>query len=251
MRKQTKFIILIVEGITDQDVYELILTPFLEEKSIYKELRCKCTQGDFFSKKNIEIHNLKNHIRNEVKHYLDTQYLSVNDIEAVIQICDIDGIYIPKTRFKDNKDNDYSYGYNDEGELIRYYDREAIDYLYNIYQKKKQLLEQATRYNHIKINKKEIPYRLFYQSIFLENLIEERFIDSSNKSLKNKIIDDFISHLDNMNNEDIIEFSTRFFKNKLIEQNMSYLQSWTSLNDKNCLSVSNLYFFIEKLIDIV
>lgn len=248
MGKQTKFIILIVEGSTDQDVYEMMLTSILEGAKTSKQIRCRCTEGDLFSRRNVEIHNLKNHIRDEAKNYLDRQHLNISDIEAVIQICDIDGIFFSKEQFVDNNGCDDSYGYCD-GKLVRYYDPHNIDQLYEIYQKKKQMLDAAKCYTSIKINKKEIPYRLFYQSLFLENLIDSQFINSNDKNRKNEIVDEFLDKLSEMEEEELAHYSTVFFDQKQLKDCDNYADSWYLLNNKNCLSVSNLSFLIHEIID--
>lgn len=246
MGKQTKFIILIVEGTTDQDVYEMMLTPILETVKRPEQIRCRCTKGDLFSRNNVKVYNLKNHIRDEVKKYLDIQHLNVSDIEAVIQICDIDGVCLAKDQFLDNKDCEDSYGYR-RGRLVRYYNQQSINQLYDIYQKKKQMLNAAKSYRDIIINKKKIPYRLFYQSLFLENLIDSQFINSNDRDRKDEIVDDFLDQLSEMKMTELAAFSTDFFGKKLLEGCDNYADSWQQLSAENCLSVSNLSFFIDEI----
>lgn len=90
MGKKTKFIIFVVEGITDEKSLALLLNRILKDHHI----RFRIVNGDMTSDLVINTSNIKKKITAEVNNVIRKYHLLPSDVLKIVQLVDTDGAYI-------------------------------------------------------------------------------------------------------------------------------------------------------------
>ena len=92
MRNTRKTVLFIVEGPSDKTALEKIF------KTIYKQsknIAFKFTNGDISSDPTVTVSNVEDRINQIIRNFLDDKKLKRSDIFQVVQIFDMDGVFIP------------------------------------------------------------------------------------------------------------------------------------------------------------
>lgn len=175
MIKGKKMVLFIVEGSSDQAALEGIL------KKIYKrqkDIGFKVTDGDITSNPTVTIQNVEKRIWENVKSFFDEKKLNKSDIIQLVQIFDMDGIYVPDNAIISGSTYAFRYSTTDisctnpQRAIERnYIKREIMDYL--------RTLTEINRY----------PYEMYYMSCNLDHALYNEI--NLDKELKQKFADEF------------------------------------------------------------
>ena len=167
MRK--KALILIVEGETDEAVFEPMLKKFLSPDLV----RVQVTYGDVFTKKENYKKSPKTIVGEIVSTFKKRYGYKPTDIIGIIQITDIDGSYLSENNFKIDADSPEFV----KNKSIHFYDMESKNIICQSEVKRSDLLKtwslKHKRMEQLKSITKiaEFPYRLYYMHFDLDCVI--------------------------------------------------------------------------------
>lgn len=216
---QNKFILLIVEGKSDDTFYGEMLARYNEDLNINlnSNIRIKVTHGDVLTKKSHK--SSKELVTDIFKKYKKDNSLETIDFIKLIQICDIDGSYFSDNMFQINNTRNYisgkTYDYSQEQKKIYVKSQNKYDTLRRQWNLKKQRQNELRNTAEIE----GVPYQIFYVSLFLEHFLTNKIIVDPEE--KDDCID---TYLDNK--------SLKQFRELLNTRSLSddYVESWEKLD---------------------
>lgn len=151
-------ILFIVEGITDQDSLELLLTQLIESNS---QVIFEVVGGDITSDYDINVSNIKKKLTEVVKDGRKRKF-KASDYKEVIHLVDMDGTFIPEDNIYQDETAS-GFVYKDQGIYTNNKDRAMARN-----HKKKGILNLLISTSKVFGS---IPYRVFYFSCNLEHVL--------------------------------------------------------------------------------
>lgn len=235
---EKKYVLFIVEGKSDRTFYGEYFNDLISKNNL--DLDIKVTGGDILPKKVDDPVNL---IKDAFYEELGKTKLKETDFVKIIQICDTDGSYFSEEQFvvDDRKEYyDKSYLYSPYGKPNIYVrDQASKEYLINKWKTKYQNQTILSKQESIKMDGgTNIPYRLFYVSLFLEHLLKnDPLIDPHDKR---DCVEDYLEYND-------IDSFIELLKSKKNSDNFG--ASWEIIEQKkgDYTPSSNLNILVDKL----
>ena len=146
------------------------------------------------------------------------------DISEIIQIVDLDGVYIPDSAVIENSDSE-KFIYNDDGIVCN-----SIEHAIYRNRRKRDVMNKLLSISSIKIKSKTIKYSLYFFSSNLDHFIH----NNANLPLVDKT-----RKADEFSRKCSIEGLDYFFKkicdDKDALQNMTYKESWDYITNRESI----------------
>ncbi len=225
-----KVVLFIVEGLSDQNALDPIISEIVNENTI----RFEVTHGDITSNytRNTAL-TIVEEIMSIVNKFLTKRSFHVDDLLEVILLTDTDGTFIKTNNVKQHTNKHVHY--NDTEILTR---NVSEIQMRNII--KSQILEKISNMSEIEIRNKSVPFTTFYMSCNLDHVL----FDDRNMS-KNKL-DKALKFADSYEGREA-EFID-FIKQFMINIDDNYNESWESIKETNnsLLRYSNLWLYLKK-----
>ena len=224
-------VLFIVEGITEQESLELLLTELIQDNS---QVIFHVVSGDITSDKDVRASNIKGKLTEAIKDGGKRKYRP-SDYREVIHLVDMDGAFISEENiFQD--DTVSGFAYKEEG--IYTSDRDRI---IRRNDKKRMLLNLLITTNKVFGS---VPYRVFYFSCNLEHVLHnERQVDDKFKieraeQFQDRYIDDLEGFVDLLCASD---FTVK----------KEYKKSWDFIKqgDNSIKRFSNFNIFLEEYLN--
>lgn len=190
-----------VEGVTDETAFGLLLSRIIEEKKI---VRFKIIGGDITTRTGTNAQNCIRRVVDQIKDFLESDFYRKSDLLEVIHLVDLDGAFVSKDCIIQN-----------EGELKAgdhvHYTRESIvtDYIESICHRNEQKSEVLKKLCETKELYGKIPYQIYFFSCNLEDVFYNmaNAEDDSKYRLAKQVVDRFIGQpsqfVQFMNSKDI------------------------------------------------
>ena len=231
-----KAIVLIVEGITDEMIFQTFIDQMLEKH----DLTVKIVHGDAFSDYWNSSKAPKLIIGDIMKEVREQTKFQLSDIVFIAQIIDIDGIYIPEEDFAVDSavliDAGKTYVYSLETTQVITKNTQNQTSLKRTWAEKKKKVE--TLKSGFSYSSANIPYMLFYNSLTLEHVTNGKI---SKQEDKNNEAFNFILNL-----EQNIENYLSFFQTK--DESSSFKESWDKLHSEHwSIPKSNIKYLNDKI----
>lgn len=184
MKKSRKVVILIVEGISDRELFY----EYLYERYQPLGIKFKVYNGDIFftTRSNKQIKSRIGDVINEV---IKENKFKYEDILTAIHIMDTDGCFIPETSLIQKPDQDRHTIY--ENDIISVAKFNQLEYLKNRNNCRKRNVNTMCNINNVIANK--VKYHLFYFSRNLEHVL---FNEPNAQENKLKEVELFIKELE-------------------------------------------------------
>ncbi|MGL4847515.1 MAG: hypothetical protein ACRC28_01085 [Clostridium sp.] len=228
---RAKVIIFIVEGITDKEALEGVISELYEEKNIIFEV----IGGDITSEYETKVNNIKSNIGKKIKRVIEKSKIIAKDIDEIIHIVDTDGTYIEEEKVIFG--NEFKY-FEDR---IETKDRDKI---IERNERKSKILNIINSMDNITIDRRKIGYSVYYMSSNLEHVLHNKMnvMKSEKNELARNFEDEYIE-----NPEKFLEFVC----NSKFSVNLKYKDSWKFIKvDTNSLKrYTNFKICMEKLIN--
>ena len=175
-RPKRKIVLLLVEGKSDREALQLAIPEFYDQIDenievffpIIREDE-KETGGDVTSKIGVHPRNLEATIYNLfLRDFFDEEKIMPKDITEIIQIVDVDGVYIPDAAVVE--------GINPTGTNRPYYSEETIicsnvAHITKRNECKRENLDYLSSLTTIKVKQKTVPYSIYYFSSNLDHFL--------------------------------------------------------------------------------
>lgn len=237
--KKKKVILFIVEGITDQIVFQ----EFFDQIVNKNHFVVKVVNGDIFTDKKYESLTPKAIIGLLMKMIRKQTKFTPNDIIFIAQLVDTDGIFIPESHYEVDENKDYkdrTYRYDLEQKKVYVQSSRHLLSLQDNWRKKKKLvlsLVKPITYSSVKI-----PYFIFYNSLNLEHVIVDEIVENKDKQI---VALKFIETLSNN-----VQQFIQFFEDKICAE--TYQDSWNEelLSQNWYESKSNIKFLINQVLSL-
>lgn len=184
-----KVVLFIVEGITDQESLELLLTEFIQDDN---QIIFEVVGGDITSDKDVNSTNIKSKITDIIKDGGKRKFRARDYLE-VIHLVDMDAVFISENNIYQDESLD-KFIYKDDGIYAK-----NIETVIKRNNKKKNLLNLLLSTNKVY---KTVPYRVFYFSCNLEHVlhneveIEDKMKIKYAEDFQDKYIDDLDGFVD-------------------------------------------------------
>ena len=212
-----KVVLFIVEGITDKDSLELLLTELVEKDS---QVIFQVVGGDITSERDVSRSNIKEKITEIIKNGGKRKF-QPSDYREIIHLVDMDGVFISEDKiYKDDKVDRFVY--KDDG--IYTNNVQAVIERNN---KKKNLLNLLISTTKVY---RTVPYRVFYFSCNLEHILhDERQVEDFLKIKYSEAFQD--KYIDNL--DDFVDLIC----NSDFTVKKEYKESWEFIkNDNNSIN---------------
>jgi len=241
-RPKKKVILFIVEGDSDKQALERPIQNLIEGNDQEIEVTFLVADGDITSDSRIT----PNNIEEKINRFYFEPFFSANefyypkDVLEVVQICDLDGTFIPVDYCKAYDSEHYAEnGFIYDPPYIYGESQEAI---INRNHRKAENIRHLITLNSIKVKTKTLPYSVYFFSSNIDHYLHDKL----NLSSRDKIeaADDFADKCD----EDSGWFIRRICQHSQAIKNMSLSESWDYIM-QDCNSVKrhtnfNLYLDI-------
>jgi len=230
-----KVILFIVEGITEEISFALILNKLSTQKNLMGEIiNFNIVNGDVTSNNSKKFQqNIKAEIGKIIKSYLIKNHINKNDIKLIVHLTDMDGAYI-------NAENVIS----DSNNCNIHYDEK------NIYTANPQKIIERNSFKSSNLNELSrtskimgIDYKIYYFSCNLEHVLHG--IQNADESNKSKLANEF----ENKYKDDLKGF-VEFFKSIAEDCEHDYDNTWNFIKE-NCNSLKrhcNFYLYVIPLL---
>lgn len=166
-----KVILFIVEGITDKESLELLLTELIKDNN---QIIFQVAYGDITSNKSVNSSNIKGKITDIIKSGGKRKF-KPSDYREIIHLIDMDGAYISEDNIYVDESLD-NFSYRNEG----IYAKNIEDVIER--NKRKQKLINLLSSTNIVYN--SIPYRVFYFSSNLEHVLHNKIEVEENLKMR-------------------------------------------------------------------
>lgn len=208
-----KVVLFIVEGITDKESLELLLTELIEDDG---QTIFEVVGGDITSDEDINRSNIKKKITDIIKDGGKRKFRP-SDYQEVVHLVDMDAVFISEENIYEDKDLD-RFVYKDDGIYAR-----NIEKVIERNNRKKKLLNLLLSTNKVY---RSVPYRVFYFSCNLEHVLHnEREVE---ENLKIKYAENFQDrYIDNL------EGFVNLICNSSFTVKKDYKESWDFIKQGN------------------
>ncbi|NLB20540.1 MAG: hypothetical protein GX829_06895 [Clostridium sp.] len=180
-----KVVLFIVEGITEQESLELVLTTLIEDNN---EVVFEVVGGDITSRNDVDIANVKNKITEAIKDGGKRKF-KPSDYLEIVHLIDMDGAFITEKNIYLDKSLD-RLSYREDGIYAN-----NIDNVLRRNNKKQKLINTLIKTDKVYGT---VPYRIFYFSCNLEHVLHNiREVENEAKfDFSKKFQDEYIDDLD-------------------------------------------------------
>lgn len=225
---RTKVILFIVEGFSDKEALNGILSELYEDKSIVFSI----VDGDITTQNSTRSENIREKIGDCIKRAIQRDKFLKTDIDLVIHLIDTDGVYIPDNNIIENKDLKVKY-------TETHIETNEVENIKKRNDKKRSILNILSSMSSIYKGKNIIPYRMFYMSCNLEHVLHniQNAVDNEKVNLAERLEDEYID-----NPEEFV----KFMSNSSFTVQGGYKETWEfikkDLNSLNRYSNFHLFF---------
>lgn len=225
-----KIILFIVEGLSDKNALDPILSEIIDESFIHFDV----THGDITSNYTLNTPTtIVSKIETIVNSYLTKRSFHIDDLLEVILLTDTDGTFINANNIEYHDKNNVFY----EDTKILTTNIKGIQ-MRNII--KSQILEKLSNIKNLTIRNEPISFKTFYMSCNLDHVLHNErnmTIDKIDKAYE------FADSFEGRENE-FIDFVKRF----MIRVDDNYKESWENIQKSNnsLLRYSNLWLYLKK-----
>ncbi|SFU82338.1 hypothetical protein SAMN04487886_11922 [Clostridium sp. DSM 8431] len=174
---QDKVIVFIVEGFSDKETLDGILTELFDEKSIVFSI----VDGDITTQNSTKVDNIRSKIGKCIDKAMQKDKFLNTNIDMIVHLIDTDGAYIPDSNIIENKNIDILY--NDST-----IETENVDNIINRNHKKRTIVNILSTMQSINKGRIRIPYYMFYMSCNLEHVLHN--IKNATQEEKNSLAED-------------------------------------------------------------
>ena len=226
-----KVILFIVEGFSDKEALNGILSELYEDKSIVFSI----VDGDITTQNSTRSENIRDKIGECIKKAIQRDKFLKTDIELVIHLIDTDGAYISDDNIIENKDVKLKY-------TETCIETNEVENIKKRNEKKRFILNILSSMSSVYKGKNSIPYYMFYMSCNLEHVLHniQNAIDNEKVNLAERLEDEYIDNPD--------EF-VKFMSNSTFSVQGGYKETWEfikkDLNSLNRYSNFHLFFQID------
>ncbi len=223
-----KEVVFIVEGYSDKEALYGILSELYEEKRFVFSV----VNGDVTSENSTKPNTIRNKIGECIRVAMNKDKFRRENIEMIIHLVDIDGVYIPNDNIVNN--NTVKLVYN-----VDNIETNDVSSIIDRNEKKSRILNCLSTMTTMYKGKNSVPYRMYYMSCNLDHVLynEQNAEDSRKVKLANDFQDKYIDNPD--------EFVT-FMSNSSFTVFGDYNETWNfikqDLNSLNRYSNFHLFF---------
>lgn len=157
-----KIVLVIVEGPSDADSLELYFSKFFDSNTVHM----KIMYGDITSKKGINQSNIKARLGNEIRIYAENNHFKATDVQQIIHLVDMDGVFIDDSFIVEDKTKD-KFVYTLESIEVPN-QQEAIERN----ERKRENLNILSSRTSVMWN--SIPYKIYYMSCNLDHVLHDK-----------------------------------------------------------------------------
>lgn len=172
---RSRVIIFIVEGVTDKDSLEAILSELYEGRNIVFSI----VGGDLTADYASQTINIDRKLVSYIKFAMDRDKFLKSDIDRIVHIVDTDGAYIPHENIISS--NTIKYIYTNTNILSK-----NVEQVISRNERKKQILNKLSSKQNIFTS---IPYNVYYMSCNLEHVLHN--IQNADDIEKKNLAKDF------------------------------------------------------------
>lgn len=225
-----------VEGVTDETAFGLILSRLIEEKKI---VRFKIIGGDITTKSGTNAKNCINRVVEQVKEFLAQDFYQKSDILEIIHLVDLDGAFISEDHV-----------ITDESKLPAgahiYYTLDQIftDHKESICYRNLQKSEVLNKLSEIKEVYGNIPYEIYFFSCNLEHVFydQQNASDLSKYTMAKELVDQYVT--------EPVAF-VKFMNSKNIALEETYTSSWkqVKIKEESLKRHSNFHLYLNRCLN--
>ena len=201
LNQSKKVTLFLVEGVTDETAFGLIMSKIIEEKKV---LRFKIIGGDITTSQGTNAMNCINRVVDQIKDFLAQDMYQKSDLIEIIHLVDLDGAFISKNHVVYDQERlaNGTHIYYTLDDIIT----DHMDGVLNRNHQKAEVLEKL-------ISTKELfgklPYQVYYFSCNLEHVLfcNQNLDDSLKYEYVKGFVDRYVDHPKEfimfMNSEDL------------------------------------------------
>lgn len=232
--KETKKVVLfLVEGVTDETAFGLLLSRIIEEQQIVK---FKIIGGDITSRSGTTAKNCVNRVVDQVKEFLAQDIYQKSDLLEVIHLIDLDGAFVSPDHIVCDPDK------LPHGTHI-YYTSDSIltDHVEQICERNRQKTEVLNKLITLHELYGKIPYQIYFFSCNLEHVFYDcqNAPDPSKYQMAKQLVDRYI--------KDPMEF-IQFMNSEEIKICQEYEESWEYMKkeEESLKRHSNFHLYLNQ-----
>lgn len=182
-----KVIVFIVEGFSDKEALNAILSELYDEKRIVFSI----VDGDITTRNSTKVDNIRSKVGDCINKAIQKDKFYKTDIEMVVHLIDTDGVYIPNKNIINNDTINILYTENN-------IETNNVDSIIKRNEKKRSMLNILSTMTSIYKGKNSIPYKMFYMSCNLEHVIHniQNAIKEEKVNLAEELEDKYIDNPD-------------------------------------------------------
>jgi hypothetical protein len=209
--KTKKIILFIVEGVSERTALALILSKLIQNENI----RFHIVNGDITSDKTSNVTNVLTKVNEQIKKFIDNNFIKKSDILKVIHLTDMDGAYVGREFIEEGEHERFLYTENS----IK---AKSIDLVLDRNYKKSSIVNKL----HSCTAVSNIPYIMYYFSCNLEHVLhnECNVPDDKKDELAEKFSDEFYGKE--------IEF-VEFISNEDFAVSGNFTETWDFIKKEN------------------
>lgn len=214
VKKQT--VLVIFEGITDQDALGQIFDEYFSTQNV----RVALTHGDITARDSINPSNIRATVGDIVRGFLKRSKLKAEDLAQIIQVADTDGAYIPDSSIIEST-NLQRFRYTlstiegaDKSQIVKRNER------------KQSNLNELHTMGVIHLKKIDVPYRIYYMSCNLDHVLYD--LQNATKEEKSSYAYNFAEQYEN-NTDNFC----KFIRNSSFSVCEDYQSSWDFIKQGN------------------
>lgn len=233
MMKSKKVILVIVEGMSDKTVLSGLLPKMFGDYVF----RFKIIHGDLLTQSSVTRNQILLHVNKQLSYAMSEYKYRADDIKEVVQLVDLDAVYIDPTGIEERENISRVYYAKD-----RMYVKDYTQILRRNTQKTLNL-GRLMESSYLKRGNTRIPYSILYMSINLDHVISNDANVSSNYDkarLSYAFVESFRHH-----EADFAQFA----KERLLEGASDYWSSWQVVqrSDHALKRSTNIYHYLRSV----
>lgn len=240
-----KLVLLFVEGPIDQHVFN----PIAEElSSSHLNIEVQPTDGDLFQLGSRR--KILNAIAGITLNELDRRNLTVDDLQSVYYLIDVDGTYIPRSQFSINASLPHGeFNYEPIGQTVNVVTAKQKDGLINHWDDKTVHINSVLQAGHITVQKTTIPIKLFYNNLTLEHVLMDNPIrgarEKQRKSRQGNSFQIAINNQVEKNGSTYVTELENFFSK--LQHGATIADSWNYVMHHPWERLSSVYLMLQML----
>ena len=217
-----KIVYVIVEGPSDDEALEMILTRLFKKNAVHVEIY----HGDITTDDGVDAGNIVAKIGDLVKRYANSYHFKQSDFKQVIHLLDMDGAYIPDEAVKGDSSKKHAF-YTTSEILTAYPDR--------IRERNHRKCKNLGRLYGLNAVWGKIPYEAYYMSANLDHVLYNKLNTSDEEKAINSMAfarrykDHLCEFLTFISDSDFAVCTTRRDSWDFIKQDLHSLERHTNL----------------------